>query len=414
MIEWHRLGDYDMGNRRHKNVLAVFSLLYYPGRANFIGILEEMGNTSDWLLSVVRPGRFFTEDDLVNELGEPFDGFIISEAGTDAVTERIAASNTPAVLVNIADPRISARGRAFATVWQDNADIGRKAARHLLTRNGFKSAGYVHELRPGIYRPESAFYSDERLWAFRETMGAAGVETSAFPEDNDFGDFGKRLRKWVRGLPKPAAVMACSDMRAADVINACRAEGIAVPGQVAVIGVDNDVSQHARCGMAISSVVQDMRLSCRIAVRELDFLFRHPGWRGRPHEVLVPARGIYGGESTAHSPVAARFVADALDFISANRLRNITAADVVAHLGCSRQLAALRFSEACGKTMHQAIEEARMEEVQRRLRDGASVRDIVRDMRFTSANQLYRIYHRHFGETMRDGASLTQASARRD
>jgi hypothetical protein len=33
-------------------------------------------------------------------------------------------------------------------------------------------------------------------------------------------------------------------------------------------------------------------------------------------------------------------------------------------------------------------------------------------MRFTSANQLYRIYRRHFGETMRGGTSLPQASSR--
>ena len=183
--------------------------------------------------------------------------------------------------VNIADPRISAWGRGVATVWLDNGNVGRMAARHLLSYGTFKSAGYIHELRSDFYKLESAFYSEERLWAFRETMAATGIGTSAF------------------------------------------------------------------------------------------------------------------------SPAAARLANAALGFIAANRLRNITPEDVAAHLGCSRRLAEVRLSEVCGKTLHQAIEEARMEEVRRRLREGETVRDIVRDMRFTSAKQLYRIYSRHFGQGTR-------------
>ena len=42
-----------------------------------------------------------------------------------------------------------------------------------------------------------------------------------------------------------------------------------------------------------------------------------------------------------------------------------------------------------------------MEEIQRRILSGRSVNDIVKSMQFTSANQLYRIYKRHFGHTIR-------------
>ena len=69
-------------------------------------------------------------------------------------------------------------------------------------------------------------------------------------------------------------------------INACKAEDISVPTQVAVVGVDNDAAQHAKCGMSISSVILNMRSMGRTAVRELDFLFAHPKWRGRPHNEM--------------------------------------------------------------------------------------------------------------------------------
>ena len=91
----------------------------------------------------------------------------------------------------------------------------------------------------------------------------------------------------------------------------------------------------------------------------------------------------------------------AQDYINKNFKHNITPTDVVTHLGCSRSLAELRFSQEKGITVRCAIENARMEEVRQRIKRGDSVNSIVTSMQFTSANQLYRIYKRHFGHTLR-------------
>lgn len=381
----------DMKEKKHYHVLAVYSLEHKSGREHFSGLMDEMSR-KNWRLSTVRPGRYFSCGELVNEYGETYDGLILSMPGTDDVMERIARSDIPTVLINIADRRISARHGNFAAIWSDNADIGRRAAFHLLERGEFKSAGYVHWY-------SQRFYSDERLNAFRQTMKRAGHETEVFP-GADFGDGREYLRRWLRGLPKPAALMASTDMRAAEIINICREEGIAVPSQVAVIGADNDVSQHGKCGMSISSVTDNARLLGRQAVRELDFLFRHPKWEGRPHEVVIPAGEVFVGESTARSVSAAHLVKMAGDYIAENLGRNISPVDVVAHLGCSRSLAELRFSQMEGKTIRKAIEDVRLDEVRRRIGNGETVGSIVKSMQFTSANQLYRIYKRHFGCTM--------------
>ena len=382
---------------KHKdkyNVLAVYSLLFFSGREHFSGILDAMSNTSNWHLSTVRPGECFTSADLVNELGEPYDGIILSMPGDYDTMGRIAASRIPAVLVDITDRRLSARRDAVSTVWTDNADVGRRAARHLLSRGSYRSAGFVHEFG----RP---FFSDERMAAFSQAMRRGRCETKVFEETEDGQEFRDELRQWLGALPKPAAVMAATDMRAADVINACRAGGIAVPSQVSVIGVDYDVSQHEKCGMSISSVILNSRMLGRTAVRELDFLLRHPDRKGRMHEVLIPARDVFAGESTARSVSATRLVNIALEFIAANCGRSITAADVVSHLGCSRRLAELRFLQTRGTTIHKAISDARLGEARRRLAAGESVCGIVNAMRFRSANQLYQMYKRHFGHTIR-------------
>ena len=381
-------------------MLAVYSLRHCADREHFSGILEEMSNTSNWHLSTVRPGQYFTCKELMNEFGDPYDGLILSLPGTDEVMKKIASLRIPTVLANITDKRLSARCDAIANVWTDNADIGHRAARHLVERGEYKSAGYVHELIP-------QFYSNERMMAFRQTMKQhGGCETSVFPDDarnapRSPDEFFDRLREWVRTLPKPAAVMAASDMRAADVINACKAEGITVPSQVSVIGVDHDVSQQAKCGMSISSVILNSRMMGRQAVKELDFLFRHPRWKGRPHEILIPAKDVFVGESTARSVSATRLVNIALEFISDNCTNDIAPSDVIAHLGCSRRLAELRFPQVAGMTIHEAINDARLNEVRRRIRSGESVKAIVKSMRFSSAKQLYQMYKRHFGHTIR-------------
>ena len=339
------------------------------------------------------------------------DGIILPLPGTDDVMEKIATLRAQTVLVHITDKRLAAKTDATASIWTDNADVGRRGALHLLERGEYRSAGYVHE-------PSYQFYSIERMMSFRDTMRRNGLKTRTFPDDYpasgqessiqpasvfhpSSSDFLLRLRKWVRELPKPAAVMATSDMRAVDVINACKAECIPVQLQVSVVGVDCDPSQHSKCGMSISSVMLNMHRMGQQAVRELDFLSRHLKWKGRLHEVLIPAKEVFAGESTSRSVSATLLVKMALDYINANRMRPLKPSDVFAHLGCSRQLANLRFSQVGDTTVHAALKKARMEEAQIRLRRGEHVCDVVESMQFTSRNQFYRIYKRHFGHTVR-------------
>ena len=48
-----------------------------------------------------------------------------------------------------------------------------------------------------------------------------------------------RLLKAVRSLPKPLAVFAANDLIAEQIVNVCCANGISVPQELAVVGVDN-------------------------------------------------------------------------------------------------------------------------------------------------------------------------------
>lgn len=110
-----------MSKKESYNVMAVYDLTPWSGRDIFAGTLEEISNKRNWRLHVTRPGKFFTKNELVDDEGNGFDGFIISLPGNDAVMAEIAKSDIPTVLVNITDRRLAARAKAVSTVWLDKA-----------------------------------------------------------------------------------------------------------------------------------------------------------------------------------------------------------------------------------------------------------------------------------------------------
>ena len=388
-----------MGKPVEHNVLAVFSLRDKAGRDSFAGMLDAMSDTSDWHLHVLQPGKSFTKADVLGRNGISYDGFIISMPGTPEAMDELVKSCVPTVAIGLADSVLSARTEAISFVQADSISTGRYGAEHLLSRGTYKSAGYVHELKYEAY-------SYEREIGFRQVMKSAGYAPEVFPPDREFSDYHSRLRDWLRSLPKPAAVMAVSDMRAADIINICREEHIVIPEQLAVIGVDNDIYQHRKCDMAISSVQLEIREIGRVAVRELEHLFKSRKAVHRPREAVVSTHRTFARESTARSMTATRLVQNALAFIEANRMRNLTRKDVVAHLGCSLQLAELRFRQIAGHTIRESIEIARMNEVNRRIRQsGFSIRETAKALGFTSANHMTRIYRRHFGRTITEACA---------
>ncbi len=49
-----------------------------------------------------------------------------------------------------------------------------------------------------------------------------------------------QLTQWLLKLPKPVGVLACYDLRGRQLIEICQRNELAVPEQVAILGVDND------------------------------------------------------------------------------------------------------------------------------------------------------------------------------
>lgn len=377
----------------HPRILAVFSLRDKAGRDMFSGLLQAMSDRFDWTLHMTEPGPSFTERHV---LDQNYDGFIVTVPGTEAAMQALARTSTPTVLIDITNPELSRRTDAISFIWTDNADIGRRGAEHLLSRKPqLAGYGFVHEI-------EDHFYSQEREAAFRHRLLDSGAHSFAYPTTRlGNGDFRTGLRDWLRQLPKPAGVMAVSDMRAEDVISVCLADGIDVPNQVAVVGVDNDMTISARSACTITSVQPDFFELGRRSVFELDFLFRHPNRQRRPHEIVIPAESVIHRQSSAFAHLNISLAETARAFIREKAASAIRPDDVARHLGHSRPVVERKFKEITGQSLRQAIEAERIHlATQLRKREHLSVEAIAARLRFTSSNQLSRIYKRHTGKSL--------------
>lgn len=98
------------------------------------------------------------------------------------------------------------------------------------------------------------------------------------------------IARWLRRLPRPIGIMACYDLRGQQLLDACRRCAIAVPDQIAVIGVDNDELLCELSDPPLTSVIPNTHRTGYDAAALLDDLMS--GKRARAQTHLVPPVGV--------------------------------------------------------------------------------------------------------------------------
>ena len=94
----------------------------------------------------------------------------------------------------------------------------------------------------------SAAFSRQREEAFRHSLDAKKIHFSAAhidytlrpPFEDRMKQAEESVRQWLVELPKPIAVFCSNDEHARMLSSLCQIGGIAVPDEVALLGVDND------------------------------------------------------------------------------------------------------------------------------------------------------------------------------
>jgi LacI family transcriptional regulator len=277
---------------------------------------------------------------------------IIARVENRRIAAAIRATGLPAVDVSAA-----LTGVEFPRVATDTRATARLAADHLRER------GLVHF---GYCGDDRFHWSRLRGRHFAEYLAAAGFACGAFGSSRrtrarGAGDELHELADWVRGLPKPAGILAGYDACGRQVLEACRRAGVAVPDDVAVIGVHNDELLCELCDPPLSSVVPDAR---RAGYEAAALLARLMAGKAVPVGVrAVEPIGVVTRQSTDVVAVHDPAVAAAVRLIRDRACDGITVADVLRAVPVSRSLLERRFKELLGSTLHEQIVRVRLARV---------------------------------------------------
>jgi LacI family transcriptional regulator len=276
----------------------------------------------------------------------------------------------------------------------NDATIARIALDHLWER-GFRSVAFCGE--PWFN------WSNWRCEHFLRLAQERGCEVcdyqarregSAISWDREH----RQLARWLQGLPKPVGILACYDQMGQRVLDACRATNIAVPEEVAVLGVDDDPLVCELCFPPLTSVILNSQHTGHQAARLLDQMMLGQKVDAIAH--LVDPLGIRTRRSTDVVATTDSTVARALVFIRENANRGIRASDVQRALDISRRALDLRFVSVLGRTVHEEIERVRMERVRRLLCEtDTSLSVIAERTGFSSESYLSAAFKRVAGIT---------------
>ena len=204
--------------------------------------------------------------------------------------------------------------------------------------------------------------------------------------------------------------MASYDIRARHVLDACRRAGLAVPDEVAVVGVDNDTFLGDLTDPPLSSVAPDTRRTGYEAAALLDRLMSGRE-RQRGQAIFVEPLGVVTRRSTDVLALGDADVSAAVRFIREHACDGIAVKDVLEQVPLSRRVLEGRFRKLLGRTPHDEIARIRLERVRQLLRETRlPLSDIAARSGFRTAEYLATAFRREFGtspDAYRKSAGLT-------
>lgn len=379
-----------------KRIAVAFRLSGEPGRRKFGGFLRYVNeHRLDWQLQLIRIREDFTRELVASFPERQIDGIVYSlPSGKDVATE-LAKLDIPTIAMDTyAESMLNGRVRNLVSVLGDAEDIGRSAAHYLMTQGLFKSYGFVADLQGSVWgKLRGAAFMDEikrnGLPVYRYTTRGKGYDLP-------------NLANWISRLPKPAGVFAAFDDRAIQIIEACREAKAAIPGDVAILGVDNDEMLCTNTTPTLSSVQPDHDAMGYLAAERLEAMM--DGERlARPESHLIGVKEIVVRESTCAISNAGKLVQRALAFIRTHATEAIKPRDVAAYLKVSRSLADLRFRELQHESIGDAIRRYRLEEVRRRLvSSDERIENIATQCNFSKLCRLNDAFKAEYGVALKD------------
>ncbi|WP_243322583.1 XylR family transcriptional regulator [Geothrix sp. SG200] len=272
----------------------------------------------------------------------------------------------------------------------------------------FLQAGFIHLAFCGY---PGLFFSDRRSDAFSAILQRRGRSPHVYQPSTKVSasikaqfkerrglEYEPELAAWLAQLPKPVAILACNDSRGQQIITACRDQGIAMPAEVCVIGVDNDDILCRLCRPTLTSIAPDTE---GIGQRAADMLMRLlDGEVIEPKLYYHPPLRVVERQSTDITTAEHPVVVAASRVIRDRACQGISVEQVCELSGCSRSTLDSLFKKHLGRPVAGEVLRVRLNRGQRLLENTSlSVEEVGRACGFTSATYFCRFFKRETGVT---------------
>ena len=375
-----------------KSILVVVAEMGHNTQREIAGV-RNYARRAGWSVDIVEGRHFGNRPDFARwiDFWRP-DGLIVDpEYARRALADK-AAKRLPMVIWDAS--MASGLPKRCPRVASDPEDIADAVARELL-RTGHPHSAFV----PALKTPPWSRHRAVAFAAAMEGFGRAVAEFRPAPEDSgDAHRFREGLARFLTSLPKPCGVFAANDATAALVASACAECGLAIPDDIALVGVDDSEEYCERGQPTLTSVRRDIEGGGTAAAELLAAMVRG----GAPGRVArYGVERVVRRASTSVLRVRDGRVSRALEWIRLNAASPIDVADVVAEMGCSRALAFLRFRQATGHTILDEIHARRLDLAKTLLKEGVPIDSIPERCGYVRGPHLGILFKRATGLTMR-------------
>jgi LacI family transcriptional regulator len=377
-----------------KKIGLLIERHWHYGRRLCEGIAARSRESGDLSLEFLEWGEFGRAGIL-----RKFDGFIARIWNPD-MAAKLKESGRPVI-----DVYSGESDDDFVLVDQNPQLIGQLAAQHFIDHHftRFAFCGYAFQR-----------YSTLRREAFAQKLALNALQCDIF-EDKSFSAemFGRRiidkgtydagirskdLERWLKKLEKPVAVFCAHDLVALDLVKICKELNISVPGEIAILGVDNDPLLCDFSNPTISSIDPNPFEIGYQAAKKLSRWIDRPSHK--PKDVKPAPIGLTERNSTQVFPFPEPWLSDALVYIRRNISRNINASEVISMLKLSHTTVEKTFRKRLGTSIRQEIANARIEEAKRLLEEtSAPLSNVATLSGFSSKSYFTAAFNQATGTT---------------
>jgi len=373
----------------------VLTFCEEDGRRSFPMIMDgicQFARTRKWHIENITSRDRQKRIDRILDFWKPIG--CIAETGSFATLPRKAFGSVPVVFFN--RPPLATDGNASVVEMDHPASVDIAVSE--LLRGDPAHIGFVPFLnssRPWCRLREKAFC--ERLANTKRPSSVfqPRCKSKRIPRV----DFIRQLRPWLKKLPKPCGILAANDEMASILAVACSMEGLDIPSDIAVIGIDDDPVICRNSDPEISSVRPNFTRGAYTAAQMLDRAIRHPKWPGK--HVVYPPEGISRRDSTRFVVRKDTDVAAALNLIKAKACSGLTADEVRKTFSCSRRTADERFRKATRQSILQVIQETRLQRMKELLSNPAQELNAIANLcGYSTQNAACKFFRLETGLTM--------------